>query len=78
MSLFRDLERGGRLEVDLKTNHKLRFLDGEGDDGEPRKVVVQLIYKRGNKYARLAIDAPPDVSVEVLPPDGVRFADEGL
>jgi len=70
MSLYRDVEKGGRLEVDLKTNHKLKFTNGD----QSQKVVVQLIYKRGNKYARLAIDAPPDVGVEVLPPDGVIVA----
>jgi len=70
MSLYRDVEKGGRLEVDLKTNHKLKFTNGD----ESQKVVVQLIYKRGNKYARLAIDAPPDIGVEVLPPDGVIVA----
>ena len=74
MSLFRDIELGGRLELDLKTNHKLRFTDMLN----PRKVVVRLIYKRGNKYARLAIDAPEDVAIEVLPPDGVIFQEEGV
>jgi len=70
VSLYRDVEKGGRLEVDLKTNHKLKFTNGD----ESQKVIVQLIYKRGNKYARLAIDAPPDIGVEVLPPDGVIVA----
>jgi hypothetical protein len=74
MSLYRDIERGGRLEVDLATNHKLRIMDKD----QTRKVVVQLIYKRGHKFARLAIDAPDDVSVEVFPPDGVIFPVEGL
>ncbi len=64
MTLYRDLERGGRLEVDLKTNHKLRLTNG--DNG--LKVTVKLIFKRGNKFARLAIEAPPEVGVEVLPP----------
>jgi len=70
MTLYRDLERGGRLEVDLKTNHKLKFTNGDAS----QKVSVKLIFKRGNKYARLAIDAPEDVGVEVLPPDGVIVA----
>ena len=74
MSMYHDLEKGSRLEVDLKTNHKLKFTNGD----ESQKVTVQLIYKRGNKYARLAIDAPPDVGVEVLPPDGVIVARPGV
>jgi len=61
------------VEIDLLTNHKLRV----SDENSGRKVTVQLIYKRGNKFARLAIDAPVDVSVEVLPPDGVAFRNEG-
>ena len=73
MPLYHDLERGSRLEVDLKTNHKLRLTNGDAS----KKVTVQLIYKRGNKYARLAIDAPDDVGVEVLPPDGVIVAGRG-
>lgn len=73
MPLFHDLERGSRLEVNLHTNHKLKFTNGD----ETQKVTVQLIYKRGNKYARLAIDAPPEVGVEVLPPDGVIVAGRG-
>ncbi len=64
MTLYRDLERGGRLEVDLKTNHKLKLTNGDSS----QKVSVKLIFKRGNKFARLAIDAPDDVGVEVLPP----------
>ena len=72
MALMRDLETGGTVEIDLSTNHKLKIVDSR--DG--RKVTVQLIYKRGNKFARLAIDAPDDVSVEVVPPDGVRLANE--
>lgn len=64
MTLYHDLEMGSRLEVDLRTNHKIRLTNGDGT----KKVTVQLIYKRGNKYARLAIEAPPDVAVEVLPP----------
>jgi hypothetical protein len=72
MSLFRDVEIGGQMEVDLSTNHKLRLTDSDS-----RKVVVKLVYKRGNKFARLAIDAPDDVVVEVLPPDGVTLAAEG-
>ena len=73
MSLYRDIPVGGRLEVDLATNHKLRLSDKNGDT----KVVVRLVYKRGNKHARLAIDAPESVGVEVLPPDGVIIAAEG-
>jgi len=72
VALFRDVECGGQVEVDLSTNHKLKFTDSDS-----RKVVVKLIYKRGNKFARLAIDAPDDVVVEVLPPDGVQLAPEG-
>ncbi len=64
MTLYHDLERGSRLEVDLRTNHKIRLTNGDSS----KKVTVQLIYKRGNKYARLAIEAPADVGVEVLPP----------
>lgn len=64
---------GGRLEIDLATNHKLRLTDENGT----KKVIVQLIYKRGNKHARLSIDAPDNVGVEVLPPDGVIIAAEG-
>jgi len=67
MPLFHDLEVGSRLSVDLFTNHKLKITNGD----DSKKVVVQLIYKRGNKYARLAIDAPEEVRVELLPPDGV-------
>jgi len=70
MTLYRDLERGGRLEVDLKTNHKLKLTNGD----DTQKVTVKLIFKRGNKFARLAIEAPPEVGVEVLPPDGVIVA----
>lgn len=73
MAMYHDLERGSRLEVDLKTNHKLKFTNGD----KSQKVTVQLIYKRGNKYARLAIEAPPEVGVEVLPPDGVIVAGRG-
>jgi hypothetical protein len=73
MALMRDLERGGKVLIDLKTNHKLGIDDEDGD----RQVTVQLVYKRGNKFARLAIDAPSDISVEVLPPDGVAFPNEG-
>ena len=70
MTLYRDLERGGRLEVDLKTNHKLKITNGDAS----QKVSVKLIFKRGNKFACLAIDAPEDVGVEVFPPDGVIVA----
>lgn len=73
MTLYHDLERGSRLEVDLHTNHKLKFTNSD----KSKKVTVRLIYKRGNKYARLAIDAPDDVGVEVLPPDGVKLAGRG-
>lgn len=73
MAMYHDLERGSRLEVDLKTNHKIKLTNGN----ESQKVTVQLIYKRGNKYARLAIEAPPGVGVEVLPPDGVIVAGRG-
>lgn len=73
MAMYHDLEKGSRLQVDLKTNHKLKITNGD----QSQKVVVQLIYKRGNKYARLAIDAPPEVGVEVLPPDGVIVAGRG-
>lgn len=73
MPLYHDIEKGGRLEVDLHTNHKLKITNGDAT----KKVVVQLIYKRGHKYARLAIDAPEDVGVEVLPPDGVIVARPG-
>ena len=71
--MYHDLERGSRLQVDLKTNHKIKFTNGDNS----QKVTVQLIYKRGNKYARLAIEAPPEVGVEVLPPDGVIVAGRG-
>ena len=73
MSLYRDIPVGGRLEIDLASNHKLRLTDENGT----KKVIVQLIYKRGNKHARLSIDAPDNVGVEVLPPDGVIIAAEG-
>ena len=73
MPLYHDLEKGSRLQVDLHTNHKLKITNGDAS----KKVVVQLIYKRGNKYARLAIDAPEDIGVEVLPPDGVIVATRG-
>lgn len=73
MTLYRDIERGGRLELDLKTNHKLKLSNGD----DSKKVTVKLVFKRGNKYARLAIEAPEDVGVEVLPPDGVMIAEAG-
>jgi hypothetical protein len=65
MALMRDLEMGGSLVLDLNTNHKLRVLDGD------RVVTITPLYKRGNKMVRIKVEAPDDVRIIALPPDGV-------
>jgi hypothetical protein len=65
MALMRDLEMGGSLVLDLNTNHKLRVLDGD------RVVTITPLYKRGTKMVRIKVEAPDDVRIIALPPDGV-------
>jgi hypothetical protein len=65
MALMRDVEMGGSLVIDLNTNHKLRVTDGD------RVITFTPLYKRGGKYARIKVEAPDDVTIIALPPDGV-------
>ena len=64
MGLMRDVEMGASLEIDFNTNHKLRITEGD------RVVTITALYKRGSKFTRVRIEAPDDVKILALPPDG--------
>jgi hypothetical protein len=72
MSLFHDLEAGDRLEFRRGPSAP------DGLLSEARKVVVQVVQKNGQKYVRLAIDAPDDIKVALIRQDSVIFASEGI
>ena len=68
MAWIKELDVGSILEVELAVDGtELRI---------GQRVTIRMLYKRG-RQCRLAIEAPAEVELEVLPPPGVTLAAEG-